>query len=107
MYRCSERGGSKLLLENEPVKLQELKCKFSHQEGLFFLCEVTAHLNDLGIQLQGRSKLVLQLFAAVKAFRMILKLYTSKLSKLEIRVCNFPSFAHGISQRSHAQLREE
>jgi hypothetical protein len=40
----------------------------------------------------------------VKALRMILKLYTSKL---EIRVYNFPSFAHGIPQRRHAQLGEE
>ena len=67
--------------------------------------DITAHLNGLGIQLQGNGKLVFQLFAAVKAFRMILKLYTSKLSKLEI--CNFPSFSHRIPQRRHAHLGEE
>jgi hypothetical protein len=104
-YRCSEEGGSKLLLEIEPVKLQELKSKSSNQGLLFFLYGITANLNGLGIQLQGKGKLVFQLFAAVKAFRMILKLYTSKLSKLEI--CNFPSFAHRIPQRRHARLREE
>jgi hypothetical protein len=69
------------------------------------LYDITAHLNGLGIQLQGKGKLVLQQFAAVEAFRMVLKLYTSKLSKLEI--CNFPSFAHRIPQRRHAQLGEE
>jgi hypothetical protein len=50
----------------------------------FFSCYVTAHLNDLGIQLQGNGELVFQLFAEVKAFRMILKPLTTQLSKLEL-----------------------
>lgn len=56
-YRCSEGGGSKLPLEIEPVKLQELKSKSSNQGLLFFLYDITANLNGLGIQLQGKGKL--------------------------------------------------
>ena len=95
---------AKKLIENEPVKLQELKNKSSNH-GPFISYDITAHLNDLSIQLQGKGELVYQLFTALKPFMMILKLFTSHLSKLEI--CHFPSFAHRIAQRRHAQLGEK
>jgi hypothetical protein len=35
----------------------------------FFCCDITAHLNDLNVQLQGKDQLIFQMFAAVKAFK--------------------------------------
>jgi hypothetical protein len=59
-----------------------------------FFCDITAHLNDLNIQLQGKDQLIFQMFAAVKAFKMKFKLFRSQLSKGEM--CPFPR-VHSVS----------
>jgi hypothetical protein len=61
-------------LQNEPRKFQQLENE-SWNHDLFFLCDITAHLNDLNIQLQVKDQLTFQMFAAVKAFKIKLKLF--------------------------------
>ncbi|CAM5151831.1 unnamed protein product [Natator depressus] len=91
-------------LENGPIKFPELKNE-SWNQDLFFFCDITAHLNDLNIQLQGKNHLIFQMCAAVKAFKMKLKLFRSQLSKGEI--CHFPTCAQRIAQHKHAELEEK
>jgi hypothetical protein len=91
-------------LQNEPRKFQELENE-SWNHDLFFFCDITAHLNDLNIQLQGKDQLIFQMFAAVKSFKMKLKLFRNQLSKGDM--CHFPSCAQRIPQRKHAELGEE
>jgi hypothetical protein len=45
------------------------------------------------------------MFAAVKAFKMKLKLFRSQLPKGEM--CHFPTCAQCIPQRKHTELGEE
>nr|XP_014351308.1 PREDICTED: general transcription factor II-I repeat domain-containing protein 2A-like [Latimeria chalumnae] len=49
--------------------------------GLAFLTDVTGHLNDLNLRLQGSQHLICDLFEAVCAFQMKLKLFTNQLEK--------------------------
>jgi hypothetical protein len=98
-----KRRSSKFL-QNEPRKFQGLENE-SWNHDLFFFCDITAHLNDLNIQLQGKDQLIFKMFAAVKAFKMKLKLFRSQLPKGEM--CHFPTCAQCIPQRKHAKLREE
>jgi hypothetical protein len=55
-------------LQNGPRKFQELENE-SWNHDIFFSCVITAHLNDLNVQLQGKDQLIFQMFAAVKAFK--------------------------------------
>uniref|UniRef100_A0A674JUH9 SPIN-DOC-like zinc-finger domain-containing protein n=1 Tax=Terrapene triunguis TaxID=2587831 RepID=A0A674JUH9_9SAUR len=91
-------------LENGPIKFPELENE-SWNQDLFFFCDITAHLNDLNIQLQGKNQLIFQMCAAVKAFKMKLKLFRSQLSKGEM--CHFPTCAQRIPQNKHAELGEK
>uniref|UniRef100_A0A674I7K9 SPIN-DOC-like zinc-finger domain-containing protein n=1 Tax=Terrapene triunguis TaxID=2587831 RepID=A0A674I7K9_9SAUR len=91
-------------LENGPIKFPELENE-SWNQDLFFFCDITAHLNDLNIQLQGKNQLIFQMCAAVKAFKMKLKLFRSQLSKGEM--CHFPTCAQRIPQHKHAELGEK
>jgi hypothetical protein len=52
------------LLHNESIQFQEIENE-SWNHDLFFFCDITAHLNDLNIQLQGKDQLTFQMFAAV------------------------------------------
>ena len=60
--------------ETEPQDFSELNDS-SWNEDLFFLCDITSHLNDLNIKLQGKGKLVFDLLGAVNGFRVKLKLF--------------------------------
>uniref|UniRef100_A0A8C0GSN7 SPIN-DOC-like zinc-finger domain-containing protein n=1 Tax=Chelonoidis abingdonii TaxID=106734 RepID=A0A8C0GSN7_CHEAB len=91
-------------LEYWPIKFPEFENE-SWNQDLFFFCDITAHLNDLNIQLQGKNQLIFQMRAAVKAFKMKLKLFRNQLSKGE--VCHFPTCAQRIPQHKHAELGEK
>ena len=67
-------------LETEPKEFSQLNDS-SWNEDLFFLGDITSHLNDLNIKLQGKGKLILDLHAAVNAFKVKLRLFKSQLSK--------------------------
>ncbi|XP_050819799.1 general transcription factor II-I repeat domain-containing protein 2A-like isoform X2 [Gopherus flavomarginatus] len=63
------------------------------------------HLNDLNIKLQDKNQLVFQMCAAVKAFKMKLKLFRSQLSKGEMY--HFLTCAQRIPQHKLAELGEK
>ena len=77
-------------LKNEPKKFEERKSE-SWNHDLFFLCNITAHLNDLNTQLQRKDLLISQLIGAVKAFKTKLRLFRSQLLKGEMT--HFPNCA--------------
>jgi hypothetical protein len=54
-------------LQNEPRKFKELENEFWNH--IVFCCDITAHLNDLNVQFQGKDQLIFQMFASVKAFK--------------------------------------
>ena len=67
-------------LETEPKEFSE-QDDSSWNEDFFFLGDITSHLNDLNIKLQGKGKLIFDLPAAVNAFKVKLRLFKSQLSK--------------------------
>ena len=69
-------------LKNEPKKFEEFESE-SWNHDLFLLCDITAHLNDLNTQLQGKDLIIFQLVGVVKAFKMKLRLFRSQLLKGE------------------------
>ena len=68
-------------------------------EDFFFLIDITFHLNDLNIKLQGKGKLIFGLHAAVNAFKAKLRLYKSQLSKGMLT--HFPICIKLILSESH------
>ena len=91
-------------LQNEPKKFEELESE-SWNHDLFFLCDITAHLNNLNTQLQGKDLLIFQLVGAVKAFKMKLRLFRSQL--LKDKMTHFPVCAQHIPLRQHLELGEK
>ena len=67
-------------METEPQDFSELNDS-SWNEDLFFLCDITSHLNDLNIKLQGKGKLVFDFLDAVNGFRVQIRLFKSQLLK--------------------------
>ena len=67
-------------LETETKEFSE-QVDSSWNEDFFFLGDITSHLNDLNIKLQGKGKLIFDLPAAVNAFKVKLRLFKSQLSK--------------------------
>ena len=89
------------ILKNEPQKFEKLESK-SWNHNLFFLCDITSHLNDLNTQLQGKDLLIFQLVGAVKAFKMKLQLFRGQL--LKDKIIHFPTCAQYIPQCQHLEL---
>ncbi|XP_075455203.1 general transcription factor II-I repeat domain-containing protein 2-like [Ascaphus truei] len=77
----------------------------SWNHDLFFFCDVTTHLDNLNIELQGKNKLIFQLYAAVKTFQAKLKLFRSQL--LKGAMCHFPTCAQHIPRHKHIELGEK
>ena len=78
-------------LKNETKNFEERKSE-SWNHDLFFLCDITAHLNDINTQLYGKDLLIFQLVA----FKMKLRLFRRQSLKGEIT--QFPTCAQHISQ---------
>ena len=87
-----------VFLETESQKFPELHDS-SWNEDLFFLGDITSHLNDLNIKLQGKEKLIFDLLAAVNGFNSKLKLFKSQL--LKGILVNFPICQQRILQERH------
>ena len=68
---------------NDSTVLQdeEWKCE------LAFLADVTTHLNVLNLQLQGRDRMITDIYDALKAFHVKMFLWETQL-----RHCNLPHF---------------
>ena len=63
---------------------------------IFFLFDITLHLNDLIIKLQRKGKLIFNLFAAVNVFKAKLNDFKSQL--LRGILAHFPICLQRISQ---------
>jgi hypothetical protein len=72
--------------------------KMSRGIMIFFSLDITAHLNDLNVKLQGKYQLIFQMFAAMKALKMNVKLFRSQVSKGE---CVTLPLAHSVSLRAN------
>ena len=74
--------------KNELPEERALFCDNNWLFDLAFLVDVTSHLNDLNLRLQGKSKLFPSLVNDINAFKMKLKLFVYKLEKEDL--CQFP-----------------
>jgi hypothetical protein len=55
--------------------------------GLALICDIRYHLNYLSTKLQGQQKLIFDMFGAVRAFGMELKLCRKHLE--DVNLCDF------------------
>lgn len=74
--------------KNELPEERALLCDNNWLFDLAFLVDVTSHLNDLNLKLQGKSKLFPSLVNDINAFQMKLKLFVSQLENEDL--CQFP-----------------
>nr|XP_039256406.1 general transcription factor II-I repeat domain-containing protein 2-like [Styela clava] len=87
----------------------------SWNEDLFFLGDITSHLNDLNIQLQGKRKLIFDFLAAVISFKAKLRLFKSQFLKgmlIHFPICSQHisperQLAAGIKYAEHIELLNE
>jgi hypothetical protein len=56
---------------------------------LALLCEISHHINDLNIKLQGQQKLISDMFGAVRPFEMKLRIFLKQLEN--VNLCKFSS----------------
>ena len=68
--------------------LPELKDK-AWLADLYYLVDITGHLNELNVQMQGRDQNLIQFSDMIKAFRVKLDLWTGQMSKGELH--HFPT----------------
>ena len=73
------------------------------ERRFIFLGNITSHLNDLNIKLQGKGKLIFDLHAAVNAFKVKLRLFKSQLSKGMLT--HFPICLKHILPERHLAVR--
>jgi hypothetical protein len=88
------------LLENYPRKFPELHDD-KWNNDLYFLCDITCHLNEINMQLQGKSKLIFEMITALQSFKMKLQ-FKSQLSRGETG--HFPTCKKHIPLCKHAEL---
>lgn len=53
-----------------------------------FLCDITSHLNALNLQLQGRGRVITDMYATVRAFKSKLRLWETQM--LQENLSHFP-----------------
>lgn len=70
--------------KNELPEERALLCDNNWLFDLAFLVDVTSHLNDLNLKLQGKNKLFPSLVNDINAFKMKLKLFTSQLENEDL-----------------------
>ncbi|KAE8277565.1 General transcription factor II-I repeat domain-containing protein 2B [Larimichthys crocea] len=54
-----------------------------------FLCDITSHLNEMNLQLQGRGRVISDLYSTVKAFKTKMSLWETQMRKENLS--HFPS----------------
>lgn len=54
-----------------------------------FLCDITSHLNVMNLQLQGRGRVISDMYGTVKAFKTKLSLWETQMRKENLS--HFPS----------------
>ena len=65
---------------------------------LAFLVDITTYLNKLNIALQGKGKLINELFAEIKSFQLKIKLFISQLEKANY--CHFPTLQSFLTKNN-------
>jgi hypothetical protein len=89
--------------------------KINFQQDLAFLVDITRHLNDLNLQLQGRKKLVTSMYDSIKAFLSKLRLWEIQLKNenlIHFQTCKslnlaMPSLKFGSYCENIQQLKKE
>lgn len=81
-------------------QLREEICEFMESKGttelrnktflceVAFLCDITSHLNALNLQLQGRGRVITDMYATVRAFKTKLRLWETQM--LQENLSHFP-----------------
>jgi hypothetical protein len=88
-------------LESYPRKFPELHDE-KWNNDLCFLFDITCHLNELNLQLQGKAQLIFEMITALKFFKMKLQLFNSELSRGEMG--HFLTCKKYIPLCKHAEL---
>ncbi|TWW81843.1 General transcription factor II-I repeat domain-containing protein 2B [Takifugu flavidus] len=99
--RSEVRWLSRGIVLNRCFQLREEICQFLESKGkdtelrgekflceLAFLCDITSSLNALNLQLQGRGRIITDMHAAVRAFKMKLCLWENQM--LQENLAHFP-----------------
>lgn len=82
------RDEIEMFLTEKGNNIPELS-NFKWISELAFLVDITSYLNELNITLQGKGKLINELFTEIKSFQLKIKLFISQLEKNNY--CHFPT----------------
>nr|XP_012147784.1 PREDICTED: general transcription factor II-I repeat domain-containing protein 2-like [Megachile rotundata] len=83
----------------------EFLCNANNTAKLCFLCDMFSHINDLNLALQGKGKLICDIWEKIKAFQRKLKLFENDLNSREL--IHFPLLkAHFESNEKIPQFKE-
>ncbi|KAL4009366.1 hypothetical protein ACER0C_003218 [Sarotherodon galilaeus] len=89
LQRCFElREEICLFMESKGKDTTELRDETFMCE-MAFLCDITSHLNVMNLQLQGRGRVISDMYSTVKAFKTKLSLWETQMQKENLS--HFPS----------------
>lgn len=84
--------------DTEELRQQQFLCE------LAFLCDISSHLDELNLQLQGRGRIITDMYSSVKAFKT--KLYLWEKQLLQENLGHFPCCKSMTTQISSAMCTQ-